>query len=268
MAAMAVAWREFCSYFRLPVGWIAIALYLFLSGIVFAYLIFNPGQPATMRPFFTISVWLLLPVAPAVTMRLVSEELRSGTIEPLMTAPVTDGAVVVGKYLGAAGFLGVMVAPTAAYPLTLWMVSDPAPDPGPILAGYLSLGLLGMLYAAVGLWMSSLTSNQTLAFLGTLFFLLVTLLATTIGHEHAPAWLRPALAEASIQSRLVDFSKGVIDTSHVVFFVATSAMFVTLAVFTVESRRWIGAWREVILSAGVGLVVVVLALSVLLRRMM
>lgn len=267
MSALAVAGREFSSYFRLPVGWIAIALYLFLSGIVFAYLIFNPGQPASMRPFFTVSAWLLLPVVPAVTMRLVSEELRSGTIEPLMTAPVTDGAVVVGKYLGASAFLAVMAAPTVAYPATLWVVSDPSPDPGPIVAGYLSLGLLGMLYAAVGLWMSSLTSNQTLAFLGTLFLLLVSLLATTIGYEHAPGWLRPVLAEASIQSRLVDFAKGVVDTSHVVFFVTSSAMFVTLAVFTVESRRWMDRWREAMFAAGVALAVLLVCVSAMLRRM-
>lgn len=235
---LAIARRELSSLFRIPVGWIAIALYLFLAGIVFAYLIFNPGQPATLRPLFAISAWLLLPVAPAISMRLVSEELRSGTIEPLMTAPVSDGAVILGKYLGAITFLALMLIPTVLHAALLWWFADPAPDMGPILAGYLSLFLLAMLYSAVGLWMSTLTPNQTLAFLGTLFFLLVLLLATTIGFEYAPSWLRPVLAHAAIQTRLVDFAKGIIDTSHIVFFLSASTLFVTLSVFTLESRRW------------------------------
>lgn len=235
---LVVARRELSSLFRLPVGWISVALYLFLGGIVFASLILVPGQPATMRPLFSISAWLLLPVAPAVCMRLLSEELRTGTIESLMTTPVTDGGVVLGKYLGAVVFLAIMLVPTVLHTAVLWWLSDPAPDVGPIAAGYLSLLLVGMLYASVGLWMSALTSNQTLAFLGTLFFLLALLLATTLGFEYAPAWLRPIIAELSIQSRLQDFAKGVIDTSHIVFFLSGSAIFVTLAVLTLESRRW------------------------------
>ncbi len=235
---LAVGRRELASLFRIPVGWIAIALYLFLAGFVFAYLIFNPGQPASMRPLFAISGWLLLPVAPAVSMRLLSEELRTGTIESLMTAPVSDGGVVVGKYLGSVVFLALMLIPTLVHTCVLWWLADPSPDPGPVLAGYLSLVLLGMLYASVGLWMSALTPNQTLAFLGTLFFLLVLMLATTAGYEYAPAWLKPALGQLAIQARLQDFAKGVIDTAHVVFFLSASALFVTLAIFTLESRRW------------------------------
>ncbi len=235
---LTVAQRELSSLFRLPVGWIAVALYLFLAGIVFAYLILNPGQPATMRPLFAISAWLLLPVAPAVSMRLLSEELRTGTIESLMTAPVSDGSVVLGKYLGCVAFLAIMLIPTGLHTMALWWLSDPAPDPGPIAAGYLSLVLVGMLYASVGLWMSSLTANQTLAFLGTLFFLLALLLATSVGFEYAPSWLRSVLSQAAIQPRLADFAKGVIDTSHIVFFLSASALFVTLAVLTIESRRW------------------------------
>jgi ABC-2 type transport system permease protein len=237
-ATLAIARRELSSLFRLPVGWIAIALYAFLAGIVFAYLIFVPGQPATLRPLFSISAWLLLPVAPAISMRLLSEELRSGTIEPLMTSPVSDLAVVLGKYLGSAAFLLLMLAPTLALVGAVWWSADPRPDAGPILAGYASVALLGMFYLAVGLWMSSLTPNQTLAFLGTLFFLLIMLLATTLGFEHAPGWARPALAHLSIQSRLQDFAKGIIDLSHVVFFITASLAFVALTVWTLESRRW------------------------------
>ncbi|GMV24135.1 MAG: hypothetical protein AMXMBFR58_01660 [Phycisphaerae bacterium] len=238
MAVLTIARRELASLFRLPVGWIAVALYLFLAGIVFAYLILVPGQPASLRPLFSISAWLLLPVAPAISMRLVSEELRSGTIEPLMTAPVSDGGVVLGKYLGVVGFLLIMLVPTLAHTAALWWLSDPRPDPGPIAAGYLSLVLVGMVYTAVGLWMSCLTANQTLAFLGTLFFLLVVLLATTIGFEYAPAWLQPVVAELSIQSRMQEFAKGVIDTSHIVYFLSAAALFVVLSVLTLESRRW------------------------------
>ncbi len=112
---LAIAKREFLSFFLLPVGWIVISLFLLLTGGVFAGAILGPGQPATLRPFFAIAGWLMLPVVPAVSMRLFSEEIRTGSIETLLAAPVRDGVMVLGKFLGAAMFLVAMLLPTAAY---------------------------------------------------------------------------------------------------------------------------------------------------------
>jgi ABC-2 type transport system permease protein len=236
-ALWAIATREYRSFFRVPVGWVVVALYLFLAGVIFAERILIPGEPSTLRYFFGISGFLLLPVVPAISMRLFSEELKSGTIEPLMTSPVGDLAIVAGKYLGGALFLGAMLAPTILYPITLLLVSDPKPDPGPILAGYLSLILLGLLYLAVGTLASSLTSNQTLAFLGTFLFLLLTLLVTSDLVTLPPMIARWA-GVISLGPKLADFAKGVIDTSHIVFFLAGSGWFLVLAYISLQTRRW------------------------------
>jgi ABC-2 type transport system permease protein len=236
-AVWTIAWREFVSFFRVPLGWVAIALYLFLAGVIFAERILTPGEIASLRYLFNVSGFLLLPVAPAITMRLLSEELRSGTIEPLMTSPVSDASIVLGKYAGALMFMGAMLGPTLLHALTLFALSDPRPDPGPMLAGYLSLVLLGSLYLAVGMLFSSLTANQTLAFLGTFLFLLVAMMVTSDIVALPPGLARVA-SMLSVGPRLNDFAKGVIDTGHVVFFVATAAWFLTLTYVSLQSRRW------------------------------
>lgn len=236
--ALAIGAREYRALFRLPVGWIVIALYLFLSGLVFGMFIIDPGEPASLRAFFAVSGWVLMPIAPAISMRLLSEEFRSGSIEPLMTAPVPDWSVVAGKYAGAAAFLLTMLAPTLVYVLVLRLVADPAPEPGPIITGYLSLLLVGLLYLAVGLLASSLTSNQTLAFVGTLFVLLIAMLLADFVAPMSPPWLIPALRALSVNQRIGDFAKGLVNTSHVVYFVTVTAWLLVLAAAALQSRRW------------------------------
>lgn len=235
-AAAAIARREFAAFFRLPLGWVVIALYLSLTGAVFAIGAMVPGEPATLRTFFGLTNWILMFVAPAISMRLLSEELRSGTIEPLMTAPVSDWQVVAGKFAGGWLFFMAMLAPTLIYPATLEFLADP--DYGPIAAGYLGLAMLGMLYIAIGLLFSAATPNQTLAFLGALFFMLLIRLATLQGPRFLGEPFDRALQAMSIDLRMEDFSKGVIDTGNIVFFVAASVWFVALAVVVTESRRW------------------------------
>jgi len=236
-ALWAIAIREFRSFFRIPVGWVAIALYLFLAGLIFAERILIPGEPSSLRYFFGISGFLLLPVVPAISMRLFSEEYKAGTIEPLMTSPVGDASIVLGKFLGAALFLGAMLLPTLLYPVILHVISDPKPDVGPVLAGYLSLALLGLLYLAVGTLASALTANQTLAFLGTFLFLLLYTLVTSDAVGLPPDIARWA-GQVSLSPKLGDFAKGVIDTAHVVFFVTASLWFLALAYIAVQTRRW------------------------------
>ena len=236
-AAWTIGWREFRSFFRVPLGWVAIALYLFLAGVIFAERILAPGEPASLRYLFSISGFLLLPVAPAITMRLLSEELRSGTIEPLMTAPVSDASIVLGKYFGAVAFLAAMVGPTVLHAAVLFWASDPRPDLGPVVAGYLSLLLLGGLYLAVGMLFSSLTENQTLAFLGTFLVLLVALLVSS-EVVNLPAPVARVVTRAALAPRLNDFAKGVIDTGHLIFFLSTAAWFIVLAYASLQTRRW------------------------------
>ena len=234
---LTIASRELRSFFRVPTGWIVVALYLLLAGYVFAAGVLSPGGPSTLREFFLVSQVFLIILTPAVSMRLVSEELRSGTFESLLTAPVPDSAVVLGKYLGGLLFMLAMLGPTLLYIPVLLAVSDPVPDLGPIGAGYLSLVLLGMLYLSVGTLASTLTSSQTLAFIGTFLFLFLLHMLTS-GGIALPAGLARVLAAASLRPRVEDFARGIIDTSHIAFFLLGSAWFLVLAYVAVQTRRW------------------------------
>lgn len=228
--------REFSSFFRTPLGWLVVALFLFLSSLVFAKTALTPGEPATMRPFFTVWWGLLLFIAPAISMRLVSEELRTGTIEPLLTAPVRESTVVAAKYLAGVLLLLTMLVPTAAYAVVLDSLAHP--DMGPVLSGYLGLILLGMLYLAVGTLASSLTSSQTLAFLGALVMLLMLDVAPGRVAPYLPEPYDAMILAVSPAQRIDGFIRGMIDTSHIAFFAAASLWFLALASIILQSKRW------------------------------
>lgn len=231
-----IAGRELSAFFRVPLGWVVMALFLFLSGFVFVRFSLQPGTPATMRDFFSFWWRVLVVVSPAISMRLLAEEHRTGTIDPLLSSPVSEIAVVTGKFLGAMGFLGVCLAPTLVYAsVLLWLAK---PDPGPIFAGYLGIALLGAFQLALGLFFSSLTSSQTLAFLATL----VTLLVLEAGAGFGAQWLSEPWDQVplafSTDLRIADFAKGLIDTSHVAFFVIASVWLCGLAALVLRTRRW------------------------------
>jgi ABC-2 type transport system permease protein len=234
--ALTVAMREYGSFFRIPLGWVVIALFMCLSAVFFAQRTLVPGNPAELREFFGIWWGLLLFISPAISMRLVSEELRSGTIEPMLTSPVGEWTIVMGKYLASVLFLITMLLPTLAFVGVLAWLSRP--DYGAIGAGYLGLVLLGMLYLAVGTLASCLTSSQTLAFLGTLFVLFVLDLAPSRLAAQAPEQWAALLFKLSPSFRVADFARGLIDTSTIAFFVLGSFWFVALAAITLQSRRW------------------------------
>lgn len=233
---LALTSREFSSFFRTPLGWVVIATFLCLSSVFFMYFTVRPGEVASMRYSFQAWRAMLLFLAPAISMRLIAEELRSNTIEPLLTSPVRESTVIASKYFAAVLFLGAMLVPTIVYVVVLDGLSRP--DYGPILAGYLGLLLLGMLYLAIGTLASTLTSSQTLAFLGTLFAILLL--------DFAPARIAPEIPEPfdrlvlsiSTFSRVQDFARGLIDTSHIAFFLAASLWFLAMAVLVLQSRRW------------------------------
>jgi len=237
-AAWVIATRELRSFFRLPVGWIVVALFLLLTGGVFAIETLNPGAPASMRTFFGVASLLLMWIVPAVSMRLFSEELRSATIEPLATAPVGDATLVIGKFLGGAMYLICLLVPTTVYPVVLAFVSEPAPDPGPILAGYLSLLLAGSVYLAFGLVASALTSSQTLAYLGTLLGLVGLQLLSTRVADRAPDAIGPWLSRLSIEAPVADLARGVVSTPGIVGLLGGTVWLLCLAYVCIGWRRW------------------------------
>lgn len=234
---LTIAQRELSSMFRVPAGWIIIALFAFLTGVLFVNQTLIPGQPGSLRYFFMYAGWLLIPIAPAVSMRLMSEEYRSGSFEALRTAPAGDWSVTLGKYLGSVAYLILMLVPSIVYPIVLFLVSEPAPDWGPILAGYLMLLLVGMLYLAIGMLASSLTASQTLAFLGTVMSLILLMVLTSvIANQLSVEWAQ-ALHALSITERVSELAKGVIDTSTVAFFLIGSVWMLVLGAGALEIRR-------------------------------
>jgi ABC-2 type transport system permease protein len=235
-ALWAIASREFASFFRTPLGWVVVALFVCLSSVFFVGRTLVPGNPATLRDFFGVWWGLLLVLTPAVSMRLFSEEARTGTIESVLTAPTPEWAVVAGKFLAGTMFLLAMLAPTLAYAGLLAALSRP--DYGPIAAAYLGITLLGMLYLAVGVLVSVLTSSQTLAFLGTLFALLMIDMVVVRVAAQAPPGLAAALFSLSPSVRAADFSRGLVDSAHVVFFLAGSFLMLAAATVVLQSRRW------------------------------
>jgi len=234
---LTIAHRELVSMFRVPAGWIILALFTFLTGVLFVNMTVIPGQPGSMRYFFSYASWLLIPIAPAISMRLISEEYRSGSFESLRTTPAGDWAVSLGKYFASVAFLVLMLVPTLVFPLTLFLISEPAPDIGPIASGYLMLVLVGALYLGVGLVASALTPSQTLAFLGTLMTLILWMVVTALVAPRAGVALSDVLGRLSIASRINELSKGVIDTSTIAFFLLGIFWMIVLTAGVLEAKR-------------------------------
>jgi ABC-2 type transport system permease protein len=236
--APVIARREINSLFYSPIAYVSMALFLLASGALF-WNDFQPGQIAGMRSIFEWMVWLLVFIVPILSMGLMAQEWATGTVETLMTAPVKETDVIVGKFLGALGFFLVLLAPTIIYVIMLAMYSRPTFDAGPIFSGYLGIILVGALFIAIGLFCSSMTRSQVVAAVAAAAILsAVTILPWLISTKAAiPAFWR-GLADQLVFRRYTDFSRGIIDTGHLVFFIAATAVFLFLSVKVLESRRW------------------------------
>ncbi|HXE54787.1 MAG TPA: ABC transporter permease [Tepidisphaeraceae bacterium] len=235
--SMAIARREFDSYFRSPIAYVVITAFLIASGFAF-YQDFVPGEPATMRNTLNWMVWFLVFLTPILSMGLLAQEWSSGTIETLMTAPVNDLDVVLGKFFGNFALLVVMLIPTLLYVALLAIYARP--DLGPIFSGYVGILLTGALFIAIGVFCSSLTRSQMVAVvLAVLILCLATVVPYLIRVEVAnmrPFFLR--MLDQTVYRRYSDFSKGVLDLGNIVFFLLSTAVFLFLTVKVLESRRW------------------------------
>jgi ABC-2 type transport system permease protein len=232
-----IARREISGYFYSPIAYVALTVFLLAAGFFFQR-DFDPGQPAGLRTVFDYMVWVLVFIIPVLCMGLMAQEWATGTVETLFTAPVGETDVVVGKFLGALGFFAILLAPTLLYVVLLRAYSRA--DLGPILSGYLGLILVGAMFVAVGLFCSSLTRSQVVAAVTTVAVLFVITIAPYLLQQYAsqlsPFWR--GVADNGVYNRYVDFSKGVVDTGHVVFFLVVTAVFLFLTVKVLESRRW------------------------------
>jgi ABC-2 type transport system permease protein len=230
-----IAGKELRSYFVSPVAYIIVAFWLVGTGFFFALSVNNTGD-TTLRDVFGVITILLLLIAPALTMRLLAEESRTGTLELLLTAPVRDWAVVLGKFIGAVGLYFVMIALTLFYPVLLVLFGG-SPDWGPIWSGYIGLLLLGMAFLAVGLLGSALTSNQmvsaVIAFVILLILYVVGQLGTTVSQG-----VGDFLSNLSLSNRFDSFPRGIVDLKDVIFYLSFTAVILFITVQVVEARRY------------------------------
>ncbi len=216
--------REFASFFATPLAYVFLLIFLVLSSVFTFYLggFYESGQ-ANLNPFFNFHPWLYLFLVPALAMRMWAEERKSGTIELLMTLPITRFESVVGKFLAAWVFAGIALLLTFPMVLTVNYLGDP--DNGAILTGYVGSWLLVGAYLSVGSCMSALAKNQVIAFILTvsLCFLFVVSgfsLVLDIFNGWAPQWLLDAVASFSFLTRFQAISKGVIDVRDLLYFLS------------------------------------------------
>ena len=233
----AIARRELRAYFDSPVAYIVIVVFLLVSGWMFFSTLFLYDR-ADMRPFFTPSPFspsmLLVILAPAITMRLVAEERKSGTLELLLTMPVRDGEIILGKFLAALALVAVALLLTLAYPLSVARLGDL--DWGPVFAGYLGMSLFAAALLAVGLFCSTLTENQIVAFIIS-FLLCAALYYIYWLQFFVPPVLAPLVEFLSVSSHLDSLARGVVDTRNVVYYLSLTAAGLLLAVRALAQRH-------------------------------
>lgn len=243
-AVAATFLRELRAYFFSPLAWVVLLFFLLINGFVFFMIVSflndprAPGGPP-LELFFggTLFFWLvLLFLGPVLTMRLLSEELRSGSIEVLMTAPVSEGEVVAGKYLAALTFYLFLWLPTLAYAGLIAWHSEV--DWGPVVSGYLGIFGIGALFLAVGLFASALSKSQLVAAIITFALLILIfsfgLLETLLQGEVA----KSAFGYLNLWSHMDEFARGIVDSRRLVYYVSATLFFLFLTTRALEARKW------------------------------
>lgn len=231
-----IAKREFASYFNSPIAYIVISLFLLTVGMLFFILggFFLRGE-ATMRTFFGYCHVCFLFLAPALTMRMIAEEKRSGTFEILVTLPVKDVEIILGKFLAAIGILIVALLMTIPYPISISKIGDL--DWGPVIGGYLGLVLLGGAYLSIGILASSWTDHQIVSFVVALIFSFV-LYIIQWALNFLPDWCTNILSVISLQSHFQNIARGVVDSRDVIYFLSIVVLSIAWATRSIEARKW------------------------------
>ncbi|NCF29081.1 MAG: ABC transporter permease subunit [Gammaproteobacteria bacterium] len=233
--------REFMGYFATPIAYVFLAIFVFLSGIFTFYMgsFFDRGQ-ADLNPFFQFHPWLYLFLIPALAMRLWAEERRGGTIELLLTLPVTIPQAVLGKFLAAWAFSGIALLLTFPLWITVNYLGDP--DNGVILAGYIGSLLMAGAFLAIGSCMSSLTRNQVIAFVLSAVVCLGFVLSgfpmvLEFFGAWAPSFLVQAVSSFSFLSHFTAISEGVIELRDIVFFISLIVFWLFVNAVVIDLKK-------------------------------
>ncbi len=252
---LAIAQKELRSYFVSPIAYVVIGLFAVLFGVFFlsslSFILRVSLQAGMMqgappinlneymiRPLFGNTGVILLFVLPMITMRSYAEETRSGTIELLLSSPLTDMEIILGKFLGALTLYAMMLAVTGVHMGFLFYYGEP--ELAPVLSGYLGLLLMGASFISIGLLISSATKNQVVAGMITFAVLLLFWVISWLGDPAAGSTSSQVLAYLSVLDHFDDFSKGVIDTSHLVYYLSFITFGLFLTAKSVDSVRWRG----------------------------
>jgi gliding motility-associated transport system permease protein len=231
---MAIYRRELAGYFGQPVAYIVITAYLLLCGWFFTSGLFLVGQ-ADVRGYMQVAPTILVFIAPALTMRLLAEEWRNGTMELLLTLPVRDAEVVGGKYLAAFTVLLVALGLTLTYPVTVGLLGPV--DVGQIATGYVGLLLLGAAFLAVGVLASAMTASQVVAFIVS-FFVCFGLFLLGKSLPFLPPVLLPLLDFLAVDTHFANLTKGVIDSRDVLYFLSIVVLCLAGTVHVLQGRKW------------------------------
>lgn len=238
-----IAKREFRSNFDSPLAYVVICIGLLLVGFLF-FSWWNGGfwqaDRTSLAGLFALAPWLLLVVASVVSMRVMAEEKRSGTLELLITLPVKDHEVILGKFFGAFGLVLVLILATTLYPIMMFKAPwNLGPlDMGPVLTGYLGLVLYSAAAVAIGLLVSSLTESQAIAFFLTAVILFFLHVVGNVSDSLPWPWAREVVSFISFNSRLMPFAKGMINTRDIVYFVSITLGALMVAFRALERRKW------------------------------
>ncbi len=233
-ASTTVAKREIRAYFNSPVAYIVVTVFMLLAGYLYWSQLFLEKQ-TELRYYFSLTPLIFTFIIPAITMRLMAEEKGSGTLEMLITMPVRDWEVVLGKFLAGLAMLAAIVGMTVFYGITLALLGPV--DKGPLITGYLGLLLMGGSYVAIGVMASSLTRNQIVAFIlafaiSFAFFIFGQIV------QYAPEWLAPVLSFLSMGNHFESLSRGVVDSRDVIFYLSVMMVSLVIATASLESRKW------------------------------
>ena len=229
-----LARKEFRSYFDSPVAYVVITLFLIIAGWQFSTSLFI-SNTADLRTLFAITKFILLFFIPAISMRLFSEEKRSGTLEILLTLPIKDWQLVLGKYIAAYLLILITLALTGIHYITIASLGNP--DLGASMGGYIGLALVVGVYLAIGIFTSSLTQNQIVAFIMAFVIIFIFFILDKFVF-FMPGFLANILEFLSIDYHYNNIARGVIDSRNLIYYFSMIFLFLFLTVQVLESRKW------------------------------
>ncbi|MDG2431896.1 gliding motility-associated ABC transporter permease subunit GldF [Flavobacterium sp.] len=238
----AIVLREINSFFGSPIGYLVIAIFLIINGLflwVFDgdFNILNSGF-ADLSPFFTLAPWILLFLIPAVTMRSFSDEKKQGTLELLLTKPLSVWQIVSGKFFGAVLLIVLAIVPTVIYVWAIYTLGSPIGniDMGSTLGSYFGLVFLIAAYCSIGIFTSTLSENQIVAFILSVFICFVFYFGFEGLASLAPSF-SSLISALGMQDHFKSMGRGVIDTRDLLYFVSCTVLFLSLTVFKLKSFK-------------------------------